>query len=223
MNKDLDQLCRRLGYQFNDKSLLQRALTHRSAARNNNERLEFLGDSVLGYIITQALFERYQKDNEGKLSRYRSLLVKGETLADIARQFNIGDYLYLGGGELKSGGFRRASILADSVEAIIGAMVLDSDINTATNIVLSWYDERLDEVGQSTLKDPKTRLQEYLQGKKLALPSYEIIRIEGKEHNQVFYVECQVESLGVSLEAKGSSRRNAEQLAAEQILAQISQ
>lgn len=222
MNTDLDQLCRKLGYTFKDKSLLQRALTHRSAGKNNNERLEFLGDSVLGFVITEALYEKYSLDNEGKLSRYRSLLVKGDTLAKIARQFNIGDYLYLGGGELKSGGFRRASILADSVEAIIGAIVLDSDIDTAKFCILSWYAERIDNVDQSILKDPKTRLQEYLQSKKHTLPIYQITLIEGKEHNQLFHVECLVKELGIKVNAQGSSRRNAEQQAAEYVLEQLS-
>lgn len=221
MNTDLKQLCRKLGYSFNNISLLKRALTHRSAGKDNNERLEFLGDSVLGFVITEALYEKYSEDDEGKLSRYRSLLVKGDTLAKIARQFNIGDYLYLGGGELKSGGFRRASILADSVEAIIGAIVLDSDINTAKVCVLNWYNERISNVDQSILKDPKTRLQEYLQSKKHALPIYQITSIEGKEHNQLFHVECKVSELDITVKAKGSSRRNAEQQAAEFVLEQL--
>jgi len=221
LNTDLDQLCRRLGYSFNNVALLKTALTHRSAGKNNNERLEFLGDSVLGYVITEALFEKYPQDDEGKLSRYRSLLVKGETLAKIARQFFIGDYLYLGGGELKSGGFRRASILADAVEAIIGAIVLDSDIDTAKTCILNWYEERIGNVDQAILKDPKTRLQEYLQSRKLALPGYEITAIEGKEHNQLFHVECQIKELDITVKAKGSSRRNAEQQAAEYVLEQL--
>lgn len=221
MNTDLEQLCRKLGYHFHDISLLKRALTHRSAGKNNNERLEFLGDSVLGFVITEALYDKYALDDEGKLSRYRSLLVKGETLAQIARQFSIGDYLYLGGGELKSGGFRRASILADAVEAIIGAIVLDSNIDQAKGCILDWYDERISNVDQAILKDPKTRLQEYLQSKKHALPIYEITSIEGKEHNQLFHVQCQIKELGIIVNAKGSSRRSAEQQAAEHVLEQL--
>jgi len=203
-----------LGYVFKNEELLTRALSHRSVGKNNNERYEFLGDSVLGYVIAEELFKLFPNDNEGKLSRYRSILVRGETLAEIAVKFNIGDYLFLGGGELKSGGYRRASILSDALEAIIGAIVLDSDINTAKTCILNWFSDRLATVDKKILKDPKSRLQEYLQSKKLALPQYEISLIEGKEHNQIFHINCEIEALNIVATATGSSRRNAEQQAA---------
>jgi len=214
LKPDLQPLYSRLGYVFTDEKLLIRALSHRSVGKNNNERFEFLGDSVLGYVIAEELFVKYPNDNEGKLSRYRSTLVRGETLAEIAMKFKIGDFLLLGGGELKSGGFRRASILSDALEAIIGAIVLDSDINTAKNCVLSWFKDRIAIVDQEILKDPKSRLQEYLQSKKIALPHYEICLVEGKEHNQTFHINCLIKALDIVASAKGSSRRNAEQQAA---------
>ncbi len=221
MKASLKSLSSRLGYSFKHEDLLIQALSHRSIGKNNNERLEFLGDSVLGYVIAEALYARFPQDNEGKLSRYRSILVRGETLAEIAMQFKIGDCLYLGGGELKSGGFRRASILSDAVEAIIGAIVLDSDINTAKKCILSWYQERIIAVDQKVLKDPKSRLQEYLQSKKLDLPEYKIDLIEGKEHQQTFHITCFIKSLEISAKASGNSRRNAEQQAAVNALEMI--
>jgi len=214
LKRELNALYTHLGYIFKNEEFIIRALSHRSVGKNNNERLEFLGDSVLGYVIAEELFAKYPNDNEGKLSRYRSILVRGETLAEIAIKFNIGDYLYLGGGELKSGGYRRASILSDALEAIIGAIVLDSDINTAKNCILNWFDDRLAIVDQKILKDPKSRLQEYLQSKKLELPHYEISLVEGKEHNQIFHISCEIKTLNIVATASGSSRRNAEQQAA---------
>ena len=214
MKPDLQPLYSRLAYFFTDEKLLIRALSHRSVGKNNNERFEFLGDSVLGYVIAEELFAKFPDADEGKLSRYRSTLVRGETLAEIAMEFKIGDFLLLGGGELKSGGFRRASILSDALEGIIGAIVLDSDINTAKNCILSWFKDRIAIVDQEILKDPKSRLQEYLQSKKLALPHYEICLVEGKEHNQTFHINCQIKALDIVASAKGSSRRNAEQQAA---------
>jgi ribonuclease III len=214
LKRELRVLYPHLGYVFKNEELIIQALSHRSVGKNNNERLEFLGDSVLGYVITEELFAKYPNDNEGKLSRYRSILVRGETLAEIAIKFNIGDYLYLGGGELKSGGYRRASILSDALEAIIGAIVLDSDINTAKKCILNWFDDRLAKVNQKILKDPKSRLQEYLQSKKLELPCYEISLVEGKEHNQIFHISCEIKTLNIIATASGSSRRNAEQQAA---------
>ncbi|MFK5985280.1 MAG: ribonuclease III [Pseudomonadota bacterium] len=221
MKADLKPLYSRLGYVFKSEDLLIRALSHRSVGKNNNERLEFLGDSVLGYVIAEVLFINFPDDNEGKLSRYRSILVRGETLAEIAMQFKIGDYLYLGGGELKSGGFRRASILSDALEAIIGAIVLDSDINTAKNCIHMWYKDRIATVNQEILKDPKSRLQEYLQAKKLDLPEYKIELVEGKEHQQTFHIKCEIKSLDIYAMASGNSRRNAEQQAAVNALEMI--
>ncbi len=214
MNRDFRPLYQVIGYQFKDKALIVRALSHRSVGKRNNERLEFLGDAVLGYVIAQALFEQFPDDNEGKLSRYRSLLVRGETLAELAVEFRLGDYLNLGSGELKSGGYRRASILSDAMEAIIGAIVLDSDIETARKCVLSWFKDRIATVDQKVLKDPKSRLQEFLQARKMALPEYSILSIEGKEHNQTFHIQCKIAALNLVTRASGSSRRNAEQQAA---------
>ncbi|MCW8931054.1 MAG: ribonuclease III [Gammaproteobacteria bacterium] len=218
MNTNLASLCKKLGYTFNDLSLLQTALSHRSIGKNNNERLEFLGDSVIGYVIAEELYLRFGDENEGNLSRYRSLLVKGDTLASIARQMSVGQFLKLGGGELKSGGFRRASILADAMEAIIGAITLDSNIEQARSCILSWYKERLDNIKTLDLKDPKTRLQERLQARKFELPLYKVISVNGKEHAQIFQVDCQVKELGLTITSEGSSRRAAEQKSAELML-----
>lgn len=221
MNKNLVSLCNRLGYQFNNLSLLETALSHRSIGKNNNERLEFLGDSVIGYVIAEELYQRFEDENEGNLSRYRSLLVKGDTLASIARQFDVGQFLKLGGGELKSGGFRRASILADAMEAIIGAITLDSDIEQARLCILSWYKERLDNIKTLDLKDPKTRLQEYLQARKFDLPEYKVVSVNGEEHAQIFQVDCYIKELQLTITAEGSSRRAAEQKSAELMLEKV--
>ncbi|WP_448548798.1 ribonuclease III [Thalassotalea fusca] len=219
----LAKLSKRLGYTFNNEKLLLRALTHRSAKGAHNERLEFLGDSILGFIIAQELFEKFPKQNEGDLTRMRSSLVKGVTLAELARNFDLGDHLILGPGELKSGGHRRESILEDAIEAIIGAVYLDSDIETCRNLVLGWFANRLAEIkpGQEQ-KDPKTRLQEYLQGRKIALPQYEVIDIKGQSHNQEFTVRCSTDVIDEAVTTKGSSRRKAEQAAAKQVLKLIS-
>lgn len=221
MNKDLSSLCKKLGYQFTNLTLLELALSHRSIGKNNNERLEFLGDSVIGYVIAEELYRRFDNENEGNLSRYRSLLVKGDTLASIARQFDVGQFLKLGGGELKSGGFRRASILADAMEAIIGAITLDSDIEQARQCILSWYKDRLDNIKSLDLKDPKTRLQEYLQARKFDLPQYKVISVNGQEHAQIFQVDCTVKELQLTITAEGSSRRAAEQKSAELMLEKV--
>ncbi len=189
--------------------------------KNNNERLEFLGDSVIGYVMAEELYQRFSDEDEGNLSRYRSLLVKGDTLASIARQIGVGQYLKLGGGELKSGGYRRASILADAMEAIIGAITLDSDIEQVRKCILSWYEERLDNIKTLDLKDPKTRLQEQLQARKYALPQYKVISVNGKEHAQIFQVDCQIKELNLTITAEGSSRRAAEQKSAEFMLEKI--
>jgi ribonuclease-3 len=209
-----------IGYSFNDQSLLLQALTHRSAKGAHNERLEFLGDSILGFIIAEILYEKFPKQNEGELTRMRSSLVKGVTLADLARDFNLGEFLILGPGELKSGGHRRDSILEDAVEAIIGAIYIDSDIYTCKDIVLKWFVERLKAIkpGQEQ-KDPKTRLQEYLQGRKIALPQYDVINTTGQSHKQEFTVRCTTQELSIEVITKGTSRRKAEQSAAEKVLA----
>ena len=218
----LDRLERKISYQFSDLKHLKLALTHRSASTQHNERLEFLGDSILNYVIADALYHQFPRCNEGELSRMRATLVREPTLAMIARNFELGDYMSLGSGELKSGGFRRESILADCVEAVIGAMALDSSFDKAADIVRSWYKTLLAEIKPGdNQKDAKTRLQEYLQGKHFALPTYEVIKIEGEAHCQTFTVECTVKNvpnIDRTFIAKGSSRRKAEQAAAEQIL-----
>lgn len=170
-------------------------------------------------MIAETLYEKFPQENEGDLTRMRSSLVKGVTLADVARGFNLGEYLILGPGELKSGGHRRDSILEDAVEAIIGAIYIDSDINTCKNLVLKWFDKRLNDTkpGQAQ-KDPKTRLQEYLQGRKIPLPLYEVIETTGQSHNQEFTVRCTTPEIDKAVVTKGTSRRKAEQAAAEKVL-----
>ncbi|MFP4793049.1 ribonuclease III [Pasteurella multocida] len=219
MTQNLERLQRQIGYQFNQPALLKQALTHRSAAVKHNERLEFLGDAILNFIIAEALYHQFPKCNEGELSRMRATLVREPTLASLARQFELGDYLSLGPGELKSGGFRRESILADCVEAIIGAISLDSDLATTTKIVQHWYQVQLKQIQPGdNQKDPKTRLQEYLQSKRLPLPTYNVVEIKGEAHCQTFTVECYVKNIDRTFMGSGASRRKAEQAAAEKIL-----
>jgi ribonuclease-3 len=221
MKLAVEKLYQRINYQFTDANLLELALTHRSAKGEHNERLEFLGDSILSLVIADALYHQFPKVQEGDLSRMRSTLVRGQTLAEIAKEFKLGEFLRLGPGELKSGGFRRESILADSVEAIIGAVYLDADTEVCREVVLSWYQQRLDEiqpgVGQ---KDPKTQLQEYLQGRKLPLPIYSVIATKGQAHNQEFTIACLVEGYK-EFTAKGTSRRKAEQTVAQIALQKV--
>lgn len=217
-----DELQHVLGYTFNDPQLLMVALTHRSAGGQNNERLEFLGDGILNFAIAEALFEHYPKAKEGELSRLRASLVKGETLAKIARQLNLGDYLYLGSGELKSGGFRRHSILADTVEAILAAVYLDSDFNTCKRLIKQLFESQLKHLPSAEqLTDAKTRLQEKLQAEQRELPIYDVIEMTGEPHARTFTVRCTLDT-GITATAKGSSRRKAEQQAAKQALEQLS-
>lgn len=216
--RPIDALMRQLKYEFKDVELLQAALTHRSLRGQNNERLEFLGDSLLNFIIAEELYRQFRTAKEGDLSRLRANLVKGETLAEIAQEFKLGDFLRLGPGELKSGGFSRKSILADAIEAIIGAIYLDSSFENCRTIVLQWFDRRFKEITPSIEKDPKTRLQEYLQAKHLPLPQYVILSIDGEAHAQLFHVECRVPGLAFVTNSVGSTRRKAEQLAAEKYL-----
>ena len=219
---NLDRLQRKIDYQFQDTGLLKQALTHRSAGHKHNERLEFLGDAILNLTIAEALFHQFPKCNEGELSRMRATLVREPTLALLARDFQLGDYLSLGQGELKSGGFRRESILADCVEALIGAISLDSSLANATEIVTRWYQPLLKDIQPGdNQKDAKTRLQEYLQGNRLPVPTYNIVNIQGEAHNQLFTVECSIQNNDRTFIGKGSSRRKAEQAAAEQILQEL--
>lgn len=218
----LERLQRKINYQFKDKALLKQALTHRSAAKFHNERLEFLGDAILNLTIAEALYHQFPKSDEGDLSRMRATLVREPTLAGIAREFELGDYMLLGPGELKSGGFRRESILADCIEAIIGAISLDSHLAEASQVVRNWYQTLLQEIKPGdNQKDPKTRLQEYLQGHRLPLPVYQVVDVQGEAHCQVFTVECHVHNLDRTFIGKSSSRRKAEQAAAEQILQEL--
>lgn len=219
---DLKRLSRRLGYEFKNAAFLKQALTHCSAGSENNERYEFLGDSILSFVIANALFSMFPSQSEGQLSRLRAFLVKGEMLAEIAAEIDLGDYLFLGQGELKSGGFRRASILADALEAVIAAVFLDGGIMESQKLILKLYDSRLtDDNLHNNLKDAKTLLQEYLQARKKPLPEYSLIKIEGEEHEQVFYVTCKVSGIKEPSIGQGSNRRKAEQQAAVQLLERL--
>lgn len=211
-----------LGHEFADSSLLSLALTHRSFGSSNNERLEFLGDSILNFLIADALYQQFPACREGDLSRMRSLLVKGETLAELAREFGLGEYLLLGSGELKSGGHRRESILADTVEALIAAIYFDAGMQCCKALVLQWYAARLQAITlDSSHKDAKTQLQEYLQARKQPLPSYELLQTTGSEHQQQFEIACTVSVLKQAVMGSGSNRRNAEQAAAASVLDQL--
>ncbi|QAX81890.1 ribonuclease III [Candidatus Pseudomonas adelgestsugas] len=211
----LSCLERQLGYVFKDQELMVLALTHRSFTGRNNERLEFLGDAILNFIAGQALFERFPQAHEGQLSRLRARLVKGETLAMLARSFGLGKYLRLGSGELKNGGCCRASILADTIEAIIGAIYLDAGIEAVKKHVTAWLHFELESLTLiDTHKDPKTRLQEFLQARRCELPCYTLVNIQGKPHCRTFFVECEIILLNKKSLGQGMSRRIAEQLAA---------
>ncbi len=219
MNNPLIKLSQRIGYSFNDESLVQLALTHRSCGNKNNERLEFLGDSIVNFVIAEALYRKFPQAKEGQLSRLRADMVRGTTLAEIAREFELGEFLQLGSGELKSGGHNRESILADVVEAIIGAIYLDSGMAVANEQILNWYESRLAGLTlDAVIKDAKTRLQEHLQKSKHRLPKYEVTEIFGQAHDQKFKVSCWVEKLPEITVGIGSSRRFAEQSAAEKAL-----
>jgi len=206
----------KLEYRFRDPALLRVALVHRSAhRRHNNERLEFLGDSVLNLVISAELFHRRPGASEGELSRLRANLVRKETLAEIAQDLGLGASLVLGAGELKSGGHRRSSILADALEAVLGAIYLDGGHESARREILRLFSPRLEHLpGHEELKDPKTRLQEELQARGLPLPDYDIVETQGDAHARRFRVHCRVASLGLSVHGEGTSRRKAEQQAA---------
>jgi ribonuclease-3 len=221
---DYSVLCKRLDYQFKDPKFLKIALTHRSANKQHYERMEFLGDAILNLIITDNLYHRFPDASEGKLSRLRASMVKGETLSKLAKQLELGEFLNLGSGELKSGGFRRESILADVFESIIGAIYLDQGYEPAQQFVLRMFSERLQNADINVdLKDPKTRLQEYLQAQGQDLPVYEILSTSGKAHNQTFEVACHVPVLNKSTQGAGNSRRKAEQVAARRMLQELEQ
>ena len=220
----LDSLVKRIDYPFNTPALLTQALTHRSFSGNNNERLEFLGDGALNFIIANQLYLRFAKLPEGDLSRLRAQLVKESTLAEIAFSLNIGESLKLGEGELKSAGWRRPSILADALEAIVGAVYIDGGYVAAEALVIKLFEDRLSHIDPKIIdKDAKSQLQEYLQGKKIELPDYKLVSIEGEAHEQTFKMECVIEKLNITTIGEGSSRRVAEQQAAQLALEAIKQ
>lgn len=219
---DYQPLYQKLDYQFKDPGLLETALTHRSASKQNNERLEYLGDSILNFAIAEALFSKFPDISEGKLSRMRANLVKKDTLATVAKKLTLSDYIHLGGGEFKSGGFRRKSILADALEAIIAAIYIDSDMTTCKSKILLWFTNLLANISpESEQKDPKTQLQEYLQARHVPLPIYKIISTHGKKHEQTFVVSCSLQHQEITITGQGESRRRAEQDAASQMLLEL--
>ena len=212
---DLPSIERAIGYVFSSRSIQDQALTHRSFGAVHNERLEFLGDSVLNCVIAQALYERFSEVREGDLSRLRANLVRQETLAEIAQRLGLGEQLRLGEGELKSGGFRRPSILADALEALFGAVFVDGGFEQARKTILMLYEPFLAHLDpRHSGKDAKTALQEFLQGRRLALPQYQLRATHGEAHAQEFEVECLIPELGISTLGRGPSRRAAEQEAA---------
>ncbi len=207
------------GYVFRQPELCHAAVTHRSAGAEHNERLEFLGDSILNCSVARLLYDAHPLADEGALSRLRATLVSGETLAQIAAELNLGEHLRLGAGELKTGGFRRASILADALEALLGAIFLDAGFDAAAAVVARIMGPRMSDLpAADTLKDPKTRLQEALQARGLALPVYTLTAVTGNPHLQSFTVTCEVPVFGLTAVAEGGSRRRAEQLAAAKLL-----
>ncbi len=222
MDKELARFEQRLGYQFQDAGLLRQALTHRSYGQPNNERMEFLGDSILNCVIAMVLFHRFTTLREGELSRLRASLVRQEGLHQVALSLNLSDVLRLGEGELKSGGARRPSILADALEAVIAAVFLDRGFAAAQALVERLYAGAIEAIDpKAALKDPKTALQEWLQGRKCALPTYTMITVAGEAHAQQFQVECVVDAFNVRTRGTGTSRRAAEQAAAELALAEL--
>jgi len=221
-SSDLAELERRLGHKFANPELARQALTHRSFGTPHNERLEFLGDGLLNCAVATVLYERFPLLPEGDLSRLRAALVNQASLSDVAAKLGLGERLRLGEGELKSGGFRRPSILADSLEALLAAVFLDAGFEATRAAVARLLAERLERAADTPLdKDPKTALQEHLQGRGLQLPRYAVQRTEGEAHDQTFTVECRVDDLGIASSGKGTSRRAAEQAAAEGVLAQL--
>lgn len=223
-SRQLTQLEQGLDYTFLNQSLLDNALTHRSHSATNNERLEFLGDSILNFVVAELLYLRFPQAPEGDLSRLRAALVRGESLAEISRGLSLGEYLNLGEGELKSGGFRRASILADALEAVIGAIYLDSGIESCKSFVRKWFDSRFNDLSLETgEKDPKSQLQEWLQARRKPLPIYSVAEIGGDSHNQQFTVVCSVSLLDEAATATAASRKTAEKEAALIMLKKLEQ
>jgi ribonuclease-3 len=223
LTKSPGALAKSIGHDFQDLTLLQQALTHRSAGGANNERLEFLGDAVLGCVIAEELYRCFPRAREGELSRLRARLVRRDSLAAIAGKLAVGQYLNLGAGERRSGGHHRDSILADAVEAVFGAVYLDEGFEAARRCILTQFADSLAALPHvAELKDAKTRLQEYLQSRHLALPEYSVVKVSGQAHAQTFRVQCTVEGIDREpTQGQGSSRRQAEQEAAGNMLAQL--
>lgn len=220
--KNFQQLQQRLQYEFANLELLELALSHRSSGRHNNERLEFLGDSVLSLVITDFLYHRFPEVREGDLSRMRASLVRAESLSEVAKTLELGNEILLGQGEMKSGGHRRDSILGDTVEALIGAVYLDSDIDSARTCILRWFAGLLIAIEEvKPVKDAKTSLQEFLQQRGHSLPEYRVIDTGGEAHNRQFTVSCKIDLLDREFTATATSRRKAEQLVAEKFLATL--
>ncbi len=207
-----------IGYEFKDNALLELALTHKSYSKTNNERLEFLGDIVLSFIISNILYKLPNDFDEGELSNCRAYLVKGETLKELAKELEIDKYLFIGFGEKKNKLRSQNSIYANAIEAIIGAIYLDSDITTCKNVVIGWYKDRINKICPEYSKDPKTILQEYAQAKAYSLPKYSVLKIYGDEHEQIFKVSCKIQELEQYSEGKGRSKRKAERDAASKFL-----
>jgi ribonuclease-3 len=219
---DWERLQRAIGYRFAQPALLVQALTHRSHSTPHNERLEFLGDSILNCIVAAALYRRFGELKEGELSRLRANLVRQETLHQLAQRLALGEYLRLGEGELKSGGYTRPSILADALEALVGATFLDGGFTAAEDVIGQLYRVLLDELDPNdTGKDPKTLLQEFLQGRRVALPKYTVISTRGAAHSQQFEVECNIPEFSIRTTGSGASRRVAEQQAAQRAYEQV--
>lgn len=215
----MHELSQKLNYQFQQPDLLKIALTHRSKGSDHNERLEFLGDAVVNFVIAEALYHQFPKATEGELSRWRASLVNRDTLAELAKEFGLGRFLFLGPGEIRSGGNERQSILSCAMEAIIGAVYIDGGFNTAREKIMQWYEVLLHSLSSAAShKDPKTLLQEHLQSRRLALPMYTVEEIAGEAHQQIFTVSCQVEGVDQKTFGKGTSRRRAEQEAAQAML-----
>jgi len=221
---DIQLLQKKLGYQFRNEALLEEALSHRSAGACNYERLEFLGDGFLNFTIATELFHHRTDEDEGALSRLRASLVRESTLAEIARELNLGDYLKMGVGELRSGGFKRDSTLSDVVESLVGAVFIEAGFDEAKALVLRLYGNRIVNLPPSAqLKDPKTRLQEYLQGQGFERPDYEVVDTSGKAHDMRFTVKCTLQEQKISIRATATSRRKAEQAAAQSVLSELEQ
>jgi ribonuclease-3 len=216
-----DRLQKNLGYKFQDHGLLEQALTHRSLCAKNNERLEYLGDSILGFFVADRLYHRYPDESEGNLTRMRARLVRRETISEIARNLDLQSNLLMGGGELKSGGYNRGSVLADAFESIIGAVYIDSGIESVTAMLDHIYRQSLETIQPSGMKDSKTMLQELLQKKSLSLPQYRVTGEEGEDHDLVFTVCCHISDLDQEFEGIGKSRKVAEQIAAASAIEEI--